>query len=184
MTVMELLLALGITAMVGAAVLAMLLVVAVGSEQNEEARRRNATARVISERIDAEIRSATAVLASDEHMLVLWMGDRRQNQKPNLSELRRIEWDPDSRQIRRYAAPADLAEADDTEYELSQDFAAITASLNQTPGFVGQTWAHEAAAWRISPAGAGADTRLIQYELILGDAPSATIASTVSLRGR
>ena len=184
-TLVEVVLALGITSLIAGSVAGLIYSVVQSQRDQQHLRRRNSKAEVVTARVDGAIRSATAVLAVGSDYLVLWKTDSRSNQKPNLSEIQRIEWDRAGQRIRAFAAPADLAEADDPAYELTSDFSQITAGFKDTPAFPGQTWCQDVTGWQPGPAGAPQSARWLCYTITFRDAAgTATVKSTASLRGQ
>ncbi len=180
----EILLALAITGLVATGVASLLFTVAGGTKHGQELRRRNVRVDVLSSRIDSAIRSSCVLLGRDSQCLVFWIADTRHNQKPNLSELSRLEWDPATRQLKCYQAPADLSDADDIAYDLSEDFLIVTAGRKGTTSFPSEIWSNVVTAWDTTPADATRATRLIGYHLTI-DAFGSTHSSrsAAALRG-
>ena len=183
----EVLLAMAITGMVAAAVASLLFVTANGSRDRDDLRRRNVRSDVLAGRVDGAIRASSVLLGRDANCLVLWVADSRKNEKPDLSELRRIEWDAATKELRCYAAPAaGLADADNPTYGLGDDFLALTAALRGSATFPGETWGYNVTAWDSTTSG-GATlqlTRLIGDGLTIETAAGAySFRSAVSLRG-
>lgn len=148
LTLVELLLGLAITGVIGAAVTTMLFSTYHGSTSREELRTLLVRGEIGAMRLRMSLRSSTRVLARGDGYLVLWMGDTRANDAPDLSELRRIELDSDTGELLSYKAPADLPEAQDAEYDLATtDFGAVTNSLKGSASFPGQVWAADVTAW-------------------------------------
>ena len=184
MTLVEVVLALGITSLIASSVAGLIYSVYQSQRDQQHLRRRNSRAEVVAARLDGAIRSASVVLAVGTDYLVLWKTDSRTNQKPNLSEIQRIEWDRAGQRLRTYAAPANLAEEDDATYDLTADFAQITAGLKDTAAFPGQTWCQDVTGWQPGPPGASQSTRLLSYTISFKDgAGTSTFKSTAALRG-
>ena len=184
-TLVEVVLALGITSLIASSIAGLIYSVSQTQRDQQHVRRRNTRAEVVTARVDGAIRSATAVLAVGSDYAVLWKNDSRTNQKPNLSELQRIEWDRPGQRLRAYAAPEDLAAADDPAYELTSDFSQITAAIKGTPVFPGQTWCQDVTGFQPGPLGAPQSTRLLSYTITFRDgAGTSTIKSTAALRGQ
>ena len=181
----EVLLALAITAMVATAVASLLFAVANGSRDRQDLRRHNVRADVLAARVDNAVRSSSMLLGHDPNCMVLWVADSRRNGKPDLSELRRIEWDAANKRLVCFEPAADLAPADDAAYALSEDFVAVTDALKGQPTFPGEVWANNVTGWTSTPApGAVRDARTISYSVaVAGTAGTYTIPSAVSLRG-
>ena len=181
----EVLLALVISGMVAAVVASMLFALANGSRDRLDLRHRNVRADVVNARLDTAIRSSSMLLGGDAKCLVFWVADTRKNGKPDLSELRRIEWNAASKQIRCYQAPAGLADADDTGFQTSDDFVTATAAIAGSATFPGEIWATGVTGWTITtlPAGGGHDARMVAYTLTLTTAAgTVTIPSSAPLR--
>jgi type II secretory pathway pseudopilin PulG len=182
----EILLALAITAIVAAGVASLLFAVANGTKERQEVRRRNVRVDVLADRIDRTIRSSGMVLARDNHSLVLWMADTTKNGMPNLSEIRRIEYSPSGKQIVCYRAPATLAPASNTVYDLATtNFLTTTASLRGSASFAGEVWGNNVTDWTTSPKIVTPATRLIAYGVTikLTNGDTHTARSSAALRG-
>lgn len=186
MTLVELLLALAILSVVSGTVTMMLFSLSQGMETRRDLRRHNIKALVVGQRLDTALRSASAVLACSDRSVVLWLGDLRSNQKPDLSELCRIEWDAQGQQLLSYTAPLGLAEAEDRTYDpASTDFAAITAALMGTSQFPGIVCGNGVVAAQFRTAGPLPTARVLSYDVTFdGQQETYTIASTIALRGQ
>jgi type II secretory pathway pseudopilin PulG len=182
----EILLALAITGMVAAGVASLLFAVSGGTKDRQELRRRNVRVDVLAARIDAAIRSSSMVLGRDSRCLVLWVSDTKPNGAPDLSELRRIEWDSTTKQMRCFEAPATLNPADDTAYALgTTDFVSTTAGLRGLPSFTSTVWANGVSGWSSSPDPVTQSTRVVSYGVTI-DLPTGgthTARSATALRG-
>jgi len=142
---------------------------------------------VATARLNAQIRATGRILGIDSGVVVLWIADTRVNQKPNLSELLRIEFDSTSGELRAYAAPSNLQASDDTLYDLATtDFLATTAALKGTANFPYTTIVLHVSNWVISPTTFTSTTRFINYTLTLIDENNATFnaRSTVALHAQ
>jgi hypothetical protein len=147
-TLVELLLALTITSLIGAAIATMLFATSYGTSNQKEMRDVIVSNEVAATRLNAALRVSMRVLAKGDNYLVLWMADTRTNDEPDLSELRRIERNPATDELTSYRAPMGLAEADDATYEMTNaDFDAVTKALKGSPNFPGTVWATDVSAW-------------------------------------
>ena len=183
-TLVEVLLALAVLAAVSGLVAGLIFSTSQATRNQQDLRRRTVKAEVIAARVDGAIRSSTMVLASGADWVVLWTTDSRANQKPNLSEIRRIEFDAVGKCIRAYAAAPGLAEANDTTYATASDFGAVTSALKGTASFPAETWCDRVTGWQVAPAGAGPTTRLLGYTITLQDAAgTSSHRSAICLRG-
>ncbi len=95
----EILLALAITGVIAGGVASLLFAVAGGTKDRQDLRRRNVRVDVLAARVDGAIRSSGMVLGSDDRCLVLWVSDSKRNGVPDLSEIRRIEWESTTKQL-------------------------------------------------------------------------------------
>ena len=144
----ELVLALAITSLIAAAVTTMLFSTSYGAAAGAETRSLVVAGESILRRLAATIAPAAEVLAAGDDYLVLWMAEKSANGAPNLSELVRIERDPDTDELYCYRAPADLAPEADTTYSLeSTDFNAVTAALKGSESFPGALWGTDVTDW-------------------------------------
>jgi type II secretory pathway pseudopilin PulG len=181
----EVLLALAITGMVATAVASLLFAVASGSRDREDLRRHNVRADVLANRLDGAIRSSSMLLGHDPYCLVLWVCDSRKNGKPDLSELRRIEWDPVTKRLQCFQAPADLLPGDDVTYPMTTDFTTATDAVKGTPVFPPEVWGNGVIAWSSNPATAVVRAaRMISYSVTVDTPAGRYVApSSATLRG-
>jgi prepilin-type N-terminal cleavage/methylation domain-containing protein len=183
-TLVEFLMALVLTAIIGATVVSMIFGVTRGTKDGDLIGQRNAQLDVASSRLNGQIRAAGRILAIGDGVLVLWIADSHVNNQPNLSELRRIEFNAASGEIRCYAAPDNLSAAADTIYDESNDFLAITDALKGTANFPYQTIALHVTGWSISTSTFSSTTRCISYKLTLTDGSATFDArSNVAMHG-
>jgi hypothetical protein len=162
MTVVELVLSLTITAVIGVSIAAVLYASATTVSGQQATRTLMVSNEVCSLRINGALRSSSTVVARGDCYLVLWLGDRNGNGSPNLSELQRIDLDPNTKQLWSFKAPANLAPASDTNYTLaSTDFNTVTAALKGSANFPSTLWASGITGWTTTPA--AADPKLLAY---------------------
>ncbi len=187
LTLVELLLAIIGTALVSTALAAMLAATAFGTSNRTDVRSVAVKHKVIAGRLGAAIRSSKMVLAEGDDYLVLWMDDADLSGQPNLSEIRRIERDNATNELRSYKAPDSLNPADDTEYDLAiDDFNAETNSIKGTANFPQTLWAAGVTAWTITLDDADAQSAsLVSYRMTIarGELVDTTIGAT-ALRNR
>ena len=174
LTLVELLLALASTGLIATAVGAMLVSVSYGTSSRQDMRSLVVKSKTLASRLDAALRSSRMVLASDDVAIVLWTSDSRDDDFPNLSELRLIEHDAEAGEIRSYMVSfdPDLSEEDleaaDTAYELTADFLALVDQLKEGDSFPATIWATGVSAWQL---GFNADdvqlASLVSYRLDL-----------------
>lgn len=191
LSLVELLMALGITALIGVAVTSMLVAVSYGSTSQKELRETSIRLKLTSARIDAAIRSSKRVLESGDHYIVLWIDDTRPDDAPNASEIRLIQLDSTTAQIHSYLTEfpdtwTDQQRADaDTPYALADDFLAITTALKTGAYFPSTRWLNGdgggggAVAWSLSFDHADAQqAALVSYRLELTSAQDPTVSQT------
>ena len=182
----EILIALAITGMIAGGVASLLFAVAGGTKDRQEMRRRNVRADVLAARVDGAIRSSCMVLGRDAQSLVLWVSDSKKNSSPDLSELRRIDWDSATKSLRCYQAPSTLADASNTNYDLATtNFLTTTAALRGTASFPATVWANGISGWNAYPTAPTQQTRLVSYDVTIDLATGGTYTarSATSLRG-
>ena len=121
-TLVEILLALGLTGLIAAGASTMLFSVSLGTTSEAEIRRTTVKEKVIGLRMSNALGASKMVLDHGTDYLVLWMGDQRDNGVPDLSELRRIERDGVTHQLTSYRAPLNLSDANNTTYGFVDDF--------------------------------------------------------------
>lgn len=181
----EILLALAITGLVAAGVASLLFATASGTKERQALRQGNVRVDVLTHRMDAAIRSSSMLLARDSSTLVFWIADVRSNGVPDLSELRRIEWDNGAKSVTCYQAPATLAAASDVTYDLTTtDFLTTTAALEGSASFPGTVWANRVHAWTTSPTTLPRLTRLVGYGFTVHmDDGKRSTRSSAAMRG-
>jgi type II secretory pathway pseudopilin PulG len=182
LTLVEMLLSLAITAMIAATLTGMLATVSAGTRSATELRQRNLRAEVVRERLESAVRSSARVLASGNDWMVLWTGDTRSNSVPDLSEISRIEWNKGTKELRFFAPPPNLADADNVKYAFTSDFDTITRGLAGTAKFPGQVWGRRVSDWAATVDGpVTLPRRTVSYRLSLEDERGVTtfVASVV-----
>lgn len=171
MTIVELLLALVITSLVALATGMMMVGVSYGSTSKSQMREVGVRLKTTTERLNAALRSSKMILATGTDYLVLWTGDSRADDGPNLSELRLIERDADTGELRSYAADFGVMtdaqiEGVDTLYSLTDDFHTLTTALKAGTLFTATVWAKHVTAFACTHAGADPQAAsLINYRL-------------------
>jgi prepilin-type N-terminal cleavage/methylation domain-containing protein len=184
-TLLEILLALAVTAMVAMVVATLLFSVANGTASRDAAQGNNSLIDVLCSRINTAVRPAGRILAQADGMLVFWMSDSDGNNKPNLSEIRRLELDAVTGHLVLYSAPATINPWDDTGYDLTQDFASVTAALRGTVNFPGTTMMTDVQQWTPSPVGAMSVSNFLTYRVTVSGPTGALIArAAVAMRGQ
>lgn len=181
-TIVELMIALVITALLATGVTTMLFAVSQGTSSNTDQRRVNAKRLILAERVGNVIRAAAQVLDVSTSSLTVWYGDRNEDGKVNLSEMANLKWSSADQTIVYSTGATGLAEDDDTGYDISSDFASVAASLDGTANFPSQTWATNVSA----SAFTANTSRIVTIDMTVSDADNAATAdinATFSLRG-
>jgi len=183
-TLVEVVIALAISSAIGVTVAMMLGGISAATRAEHDTRRAIVKRQVAITRLGACVRGAAMVLSSADDHLVLWTGDSTGEGKPNISELRRIEWNDDSHEILVYEAPANLSAASDTEYELTNNFDSITQSLAGSASFPGRVRLRNVTHWDVnldSPDPHAA--RAVKVALVVGSSSgSEQVLMTATMR--
>lgn len=149
-TLVELLLALAISVVVATTVVMMLAATARATRSKDDVRSALIRRQTATVRLGAAIRCAGMVLAAGPHHIVLWKNDVNGDRKPRLSELRRVEWDQASGEIRVCGAAANLNPADDAVFEMNSDFSAETAAISGSSIFPLRVMLRHAIDWNVA----------------------------------
>lgn len=185
-TLVELMLALAITAMVGAAAASMLAAVSYGASEQRDLRAAAVGHATLPHRLETAIRSASAVLGVSTGVVVLWLGDTDADGVPALSEIVRIEHDTAARTITAYRSPASLAPAQDIKYTLASNFVTETAApgLRGSSRFPAERWGIDVASASYTlDAGSALAATSLAYRLTTGEgATLVTIAGQAAPR--
>lgn len=150
MTLVELMLSISIMAMTGAAATTLMFTVAKGTQTDKDLREIVTKHKVLDARFAASLRESYMVLDKGDDFIVIWINDDDGSGTPNLGEIARLHYDADTDQIYNYQAPVDLADVDNTEYTLADDFDTITESLDGDPDFPDQVWATDVSAFTVT----------------------------------
>lgn len=170
----ELILALAGMALVGAAVAVMINATAYGTDSRRDMRGVVVREKTMTSRVNAAIRSSKMVLAQGTDYVVLWMFDTTGDELPNLSEIRMIERKSVTSELYSYKAPANLAPAADTSYELTINFKTTLDAIKGGSTFPGERWGSNVSTWGITLNNATAQSAtLVSYRLTI-------TASTIS----
>lgn len=146
-TLVEVLLAIVITNLLGLAVAMMLAATGSATQLQHDIRRGAVKRQVAVARLGAQIRCASKVLSIGLEDLILWQGDINGNSEPDLSELRRIAWNPDDGVVWTFESPVDLDPASDATFGLDDDFGAIAAAYGGSAAFPGRVVLRNVTAW-------------------------------------
>jgi Tfp pilus assembly protein PilW len=174
LTIVELLLALAITGVIGAAIASVVYATCEGTASRQNLLSLVVRRKVVESRTAGLLRSAEMVLAYGANSLVLWMYDTNLSGTPNRSEIRYLEFDPTTGQLACYKnvwpntmTPVQILAAD-TEYALSADFNTLIPALKTDPNFVREVWATNVTAVQFTPNSTNLQTAtLVTYSVTL-----------------
>ncbi len=181
LTLVEMLMALAITGMIGAAIASMLTAVTYGTSSGRDIRTLVVKNKTLSARISAAVRESAQLLDAADGYVVLWTKDLNDSGVPDLLELRRIELDTATDKLTSYTPdPA----ATDVAYALTDDFDAITTALIDSGDLVGELWATGVAQWTVTLDNADPQAaELVSFRLTLDAGLLADVSvCAVSLR--
>ena len=147
LTLLELLLALAGTAMVGTAVAAMLAGVTYGTAVDKDMRTLITRQMALRARVEAEVRESLLLLDSGSDYMIFWSGDDNEDGLPSKAEIQVIEYDPVMDRVMRYA-PAPLIT--DIDYTLVDDFRTETNSYKGDATFPGERWAEQITSFALT----------------------------------
>lgn len=137
LTLLELLLALAGTALVGTAVAALMGGVVYGTQADKDLRGLITRQMALRSRVEAEIRESRLILDAGSDYLILWSKDTDGDGVPSKTEIQLIEYDAANDRVMRYA-PAPLIA--DATYALSDDFRTTTNAYKGDATFPGERW--------------------------------------------
>ena len=181
LTLVEMLIALTITGIIGAAIASMLSAVAYGTSSSRDIRSLVVKNKTLGARITAAVRGSIQLLDAADGYVVLWTKDINSSGVPDLLELQRIELDSATGKLTSYTPDPS---ATDVAYLMTDDFDTISTSLIGTGELVGELWASGVGQWTVTldnadPLAAG----LISFRLTLdAGVLSDTSVNAVSLR--
>lgn len=183
MTLVELLLALAITALIGAAVAGMLHAAAMGTNDSADGRRIVVQFKRLDARVGAALRSARLALESGASYVILWERDADASGLPNLSEIRLIERRPTGELVCREWNGSGA----DTAYALTAFGTTGRATLDGTGRFNSVTvWDQGVRSLAVSFGGGVTNIQsahLIAYRIGIGaGATQATIVGAAAMR--
>lgn len=172
LTLVELMLSLTITAIVGVAISSMLVATSRATATSSDGRSLLVRHRIISARMNASVRQSTMVLETGSTYVVLWRGDSDSSGAPNMTELQRIELSSGSIISYRWSLPAgwsDVAKAAaDTAYNLNSNFNTATNTLKSSAYCTTEVWTTGVTAWSLTLDSATAqNASLLSYRVTI-----------------
>jgi hypothetical protein len=146
-TLAELMLALSLAGLVGAAVLSMLSAFGSASSPRFSVRGPMVDRQVAALRVGAMLRSSARVLGASSDRVVLWIGDANADGVPSLSELRLVEYRRPSGEVWAFGVPASPSEP---VYSLNSDFVSMVGGVAGDASFPGQVMLTGDTDWVLS----------------------------------
>lgn len=177
LTLLELLLALSGTAVVGAAVAVMLHGVSYGTQTDKDLRGLITRQMALRARFEAEVRESLMVLDAGTDYLVLWSGDSDDSGTPSKAEIQVLEYDAVMDRMMRYAPAEGIV---DEAYVLTDDFRTITGGYKGDATFPGERWAEQLTSLDFAIDDADAQSaRLVSFRAGMrgGDIPDTAIGA-------
>ncbi|MEO0475744.1 MAG: hypothetical protein AAF085_07225 [Planctomycetota bacterium] len=147
LTLLELLLALAGTAVIGTAVAALITGVAYGTATDKDMRSLITRQMALRARLEAEIRESRMVLDAGADYMILWSSDADDDDLPSKAEIQVIEYDAVMDRVVRYA-PAPLIT--DVGYQLTDDYRTLTDAYKGDATFPSERWAEQIASLAIT----------------------------------
>lgn len=147
LTLLELLLALAGTAVVGTAVAMMMTGVVYGTQTDKDMRGMITRQMALRARLEAEVREARLILDSGSDYLILWSEDTDGDDAPNKTEIQVIEYDAAADRVMRYAPAALITDAN---YTLADDFRTTTNGYKGDATFPGERWGEQITSFAIT----------------------------------
>ncbi len=172
LTLVELMLSLTITAIIGVAISSMLVATSRATATSSDGRSLLVRHRVISARMNAAVRQSIMVLETGSTYIVLWRGDTDSSGAPNMTELQRIDLSAGSITSYRWSLPAGWTPAAkaaaDTAYSLSSNFNTATNTLKSNAYCTSEVWTTGVTAWSISlDASTAQNASLMSYRVTI-----------------
>jgi type II secretory pathway pseudopilin PulG len=192
LTLVELMLALGLTGIIGAAAAAMLVSVSYGTSSRTDIRRVLVKHKTLATRLAASARGSRQVLDAGDGWLMLWTIDADGDEQPNVSELQYVEFNAETGELRSHRAEfpggwtQDQIDAADTAYDTGADWTSVAESLIEQTYFPGALWATGISDLTITlDSGQTTAARLVSFRVTVdaGDL-SETAVTSAALRNR
>jgi type II secretory pathway pseudopilin PulG len=180
--------ALAVTAIIGLAITSMLFAFTRATASSNDMRGLTIQQKLLSSRLDAAFRASAKVLASGSGYVVLWISDSRSNNLPDLSELRRIEYDSTGHILRSYRMPISWTQtqvdANEVNYQLTDDFNAVTTAVAGMSKFPAEVWSNSIYGWTVTlDSTVVTSARLVSYQAtIQAGSQQAVVIGAAALR--
>lgn len=152
-TLVEVLMALVITALVGTAVMAMMSATAYGASDRQSLRELLVRMTTVEARLGAAIRGSTEATDAGADYLVLWVADSDESETRQNGEMQLIERDTSTNELISYRNPADTS-----NFTTASSFRSLAKS-----SYPGQRWATGVTAATFTLQSAAGGTVLVSY---------------------
>ena len=159
MTLVELLIAIAICALIGAAAVAMLSATAYGTTSSRSMSAVLVKSHAVNARIAAAVRRSVEVVAAGDDYIILWLADDNEDEARQYGELQLVEYDTDDETLRSYSNAADAT-----------DFA--TASAFRTTAkasYTAEDWATGLTDISFTTDTAPPGTTIVNYRITVHD---------------
>ena len=176
-TLVELIMSLAITSMIGLGVSTLLLSMSSATRSQNDLHAQIVRRHILALRIGGMIKSSAYVLDVRSESLILWMGDYDNNGRPNISEIGRLQWNNDG-EIWFFESPETLDPALDLSYELDAEFYDLTTLWMGTGLFPGQLNAEEVSGCKFEAAIPEINAGQVVRVLVTTDDGASVIVST------
>lgn len=156
LTLVELLLAITITAIISVAIASMMFAISSGTSSQTDMRSLLLRQRLSAARLTALVRSSGMVLATGSNYMVLWTNDADSNGMPNRAEIRYIELNTTTGELWSYktqwpgSMTTDQILTANIGYDLTANFASVIPALKGQASFPGERWATGVSGWAVT----------------------------------
>jgi hypothetical protein len=187
LTLVELILALSVTALIAGAIAGMMAAVSNGVQVRRDSRSLMIRASAAHSRLDAYLSACRCLLAADDGGAIIWLHDDRESETIHASEIRWLLHDPDAGAIDVYYVDLPSTWTDlqrdlaDREYQASADWMIILGQY-EARGLISQVRLVDGiASVAIETDHAKAsESRLITYDLELSDGEDSAVIRATS----
>ena len=180
LTLIELILALGVTSLVAAGVAMVMFATARGTSSSQDVHGLVIKHKIIDSRLGGLVRSCQMVLATGSNYMVLWVFDTAGNGVPNRDEIRYIEFNSTTNEVWSYKTvwpsgwTQDQINAANTAYPLTTAFGTVIPALKGQATFIGERWATGVTGFSVTLNNAVAQSAsLVNYTVTITQASGA-----------
>lgn len=184
-TVVEMVMAMAITAIVGLAVAGVSMTLSTGYAQSEDHYQAIQSSRASLMKIQSIVREAKLILASTNTAAAFWAADLNGDGKLNRKELVLVTYDSSTRELRQVTLKSGTLSGSDDVLALSDvaTVASVASRLAQDPWYESQLLATDVRSFIVSVSPDAPKATSLNISFTVGsDAQSITLRSTVVLR--